>query len=499
MTRLFTACLGTETNSFSPIPTGMSVFEDTMLVRGGRHGDTPGLFAVPLIRWRERARALGWEVREGLAAFASPAGDTTRVTFESLRDEILADLRAAMPVDAVMLNLHGAMIADGYPDAEGDLLARVRAIVGPAVPIAAELDLHCHLTALKVSSADVLVIFKEYPHVDVAERAEEVFELLRRTLAGEIRPTMALHDCGMLGVYPTTAEPMVSIVAGMQALEREPGVLSVSLGHGFPWGDTPEVGTRALVVADGDAALAARHAAALAERVWAARDAIVPPFLSIDAAIDRVLAAGPGTRPFVLADTADNPGIGTSGDSTFVLARLIERGVGGVALSPLWDPVATALAFDAGVGARFDIRIGGKLGPGSGAAIDARIEVKGLNPKATQPFGGAIAPLGRLAWLRIGGPDDADAIDVVVNDYRIQTFHPDCFSQAGIDPLRPRALVAKSTQHFHAGFAPIAREILYLSAPGSGSMDMAALAHRRVTRALWPRVAQPPRGPVALR
>ncbi|MFO0459691.1 MAG: M81 family metallopeptidase [Burkholderiales bacterium] len=499
MTRIFTACLGTETNSFSPIPTGMSVFEGAMLVRGGAHGPTPSLFAVPLVRWRERARALGWEVREGLAAFATPAGDTTRATHEALRDEILADLRAAMPVDAVLLNLHGALIADGYPDAEGDLLARVRGIVGPKVPIAAELDLHCHLTAKKVSSADILVIFKEYPHVDVAERAEEVFELLRRTLAGELRPTMALHDCGMLGIYPTTAVPMTDIVASMSALEREPGVLSVSLAHGFPWGDTPEVGTRTLVVTDGDPALAARHAAALAERVWAARDAIVPPFLSIDAAIDRVLAAGPGAKPFVLADTADNPGIGAAGDSTFLLARLIERGAGGFALSPLWDPIATQLAFDAGVGATLDMRLGGKLGPGSGDALDVRVEVKSLTPSARQPFGGTMAPLGRLAWLRIGGPDDAAAIDVVVNDYRIQTFHPDCFAQAGIDPMRPRALVAKSTQHFHAGFAPIAREILYVSAPGSGSMDMAALKHRTVVRPLWPRVAQPPQGPVALR
>jgi len=492
--RIFTACLGTETNSFSPIPTGRSVFEGTMMVRGGAHGERPALFAMPLILWRERAQALGWTVIEGLAAFAEPAGDTTRAMYEALRDEILADLRAAMPVDAVMLNLHGAMIADGYPDAEGDLLARVRELVGPAVPIAAELDLHCHLTALKVASADILVIFKEYPHVDVVERAAEVFELLEGLLAGRIRPVMAMHDCGMLGVYPTTAEPMAGIVAGMSALEREPGVLSVSLAHGFPWGDTPEAGTRSLVVTDGDAALARRLAAELAERVWAQREAIVPPFFSIDGAIDRVVAAGPDARPFVLADTADNPGIGTSGDSTFVLRRLIDRGVGGVALSPLWDPGATALAFDAGVGARLDMRIGGKLGPGSGDPIDARVEVRALVRDAWQPFGGAMAPLGNLAWLRIGGPGDDTAIDVVVNDHRIQSFHPDCFRVAGIDPARPRVLVVKSTQHFHAGFAPIAREILYVSAPGSGSMDMAALRHEHLVRPLWPRVAQPPRG-----
>jgi microcystin degradation protein MlrC len=200
----------------------------------------------------------------------------------------------------------------------------------------------------------------------------------------------------------------------------------------------------------------------------------------------------------VLADTADNPGIGAAGDSTFLLQRLIDRGVGGVAVSPLWDPVATALAFDAGVGARLAMRIGGKLGPASGLALDLDVQVMALTPDGWQPFGGAMAPMGRMAWLRAGGPGDAEAIDIVVNDHRVQSFHPDCFRVAGIDPLRPRALVAKSTQHFHAGFAPIAREVLYVSAPGAGSMDMAALPHRQVQRDLWPRVAAPVRGLVDL-
>jgi microcystin degradation protein MlrC len=311
--RIFTACLGTETNSFSPIPTGMSVFQQTMLVRGGQHGDRPGLFGVPLLRWKQQAEALGWTVAEGLACFAAPAGNTTQATHTALRDEILADQQRALPVDAVLLTLHGAMIADGDPDAEGDLLARVRALVGPGVPIAAELDLHCHLTRQKVASADILVIYKHYPHVDVAERADEVFSLLHRMLDGAVRPVMAVYDCAMLGIYPTTAEPLAGMVERMTALESEPGVLSVSLAHGFPWGDTPEVGTRVLVVTDGDQALAERHATALGEAVWAARDAIVPPFYSIDGAIDRLLELAPDGRPVVLADTADNPGIGAAG------------------------------------------------------------------------------------------------------------------------------------------------------------------------------------------
>jgi microcystin degradation protein MlrC len=487
--KLFLACLGTETNSFSPIPTGMDLFRKTMLVRGGAHGEKPGLFAVPLLLWKRRAEALGWTVVEGLAAFAMPAGDTTRATHEALRDEILADLRKAMPVDGVMLNLHGAMIAEGYPDAEGDLLARVRSLVGPKVPIAVELDLHCHLTELKVASADAIVIYKEYPHVDVAERAEEVFTLMQGMLEGRSRPVMAMHDCRMLGIYPTTREPVRGFVDRMTRLEGRDGILSVSLGHGFPWGDTPEVGTRVLVVAEGDTDKAEALARKLGEEVWGMRESFAPPFLAIDRAVDRI-AGHNADKPLVLADTADNPGIGSAGDSTFLLQRLIERGVGGVAISPFWDPTATAIAFDAGVGARVPIRIGGKLGPSSGTPVDATVTVKGLVRDAYQPFGGALAPMGNMAWIRIGKRDD-DAIDIVVNDHRTQGFAPDCFSCVGIDTSKRRGLIVKSTQHFHAGFAPIAEEILYVSAPGTGSMDMRALAFKQVSRPLWPRVADP--------
>jgi microcystin degradation protein MlrC len=229
---IFTACLGTETNSFSPMPTGMGLYESTMLIRDGAYDASA--FGLPLTVWSKNARALGWKVVAGTAAFAMPAGNTTRPVYESLRDEILEQLKSAMPVDAVLLNLHGAMIADGYPDAEGDFLARVREIVGPDVFIGAELDLHCHLTALKVSSANVLMIYKEYPHVDIAARAEELFSIAERTLAGDIRPVMAIHDCHMLGVYPTTAEPMRGFVDRMSALERTEDILSVSLAHGFP-------------------------------------------------------------------------------------------------------------------------------------------------------------------------------------------------------------------------------------------------------------------------
>lgn len=489
--KIFLACLGTETNSFSPIPTGFDLFKNTMLVRGGNFDDRPNLFALPIIAWARRAQEHGWNVSHSLSAFATPAGNTTRSTFESLRDEILRDLKTVLPVDAVLLNLHGAMIADGYPDAEGDLLAKIRTLVGPDVFIGAELDLHCHLTEQKVSAADVLVTYKEYPHVDVVERAEELFTLAENALHGQIRPVMAMYDCKMLGFYPTTREPLLSFVTKMKELEGKDGILSVSLAHGFPWGDTPEVGTRVLVVANGDQGKAAVLAAKLGQEVWAARQEFIPPLLSIDDAIARVLARNATEKPFVLADVADNPGLGAAGDSTFLLRRLIDYKAGGFALSPFFDPSATSIAFAAGKGASLNIRLGGKHGPASGVPIDVPVTVMKLTSEAYQPFGGAMAPLGNMAWLRIGGIEDMDAIDVVVNDHRNQSFHPDCFRIAGIDPTKRKALIVKSSQHFHSGFAPIAQEIMYVSAPGTGSMDMKSLAYTQVTRPLWPLQSNP--------
>jgi microcystin degradation protein MlrC len=177
MTKIFTACLGTETNTFSSLPTGLQLFQDTCLFRKRSYGGKVPLFGAPLEVWRRVAQAQGWQVVESLCAFAQPAGRTVRRVYESFRDEILTDLKAAMPVDAVLLSLHGAMAAEGYDDAEGDLLAAVRRLVGPSLPIGVELDLHANVSRLKLDSATAIVLFKEYPHVDVPERAEDLFRL----------------------------------------------------------------------------------------------------------------------------------------------------------------------------------------------------------------------------------------------------------------------------------------------------------------------------------
>ncbi len=478
--KLFTALLGTETNTFSPFLTGLHNFEQTLLVRHGQHPDPPPAFSLPLVIWRELSHERGWEVVESLAAFATPAGTTLRPVYEALRDEILGDLRAALPVDLVLLNMHGAMVAEGYDDAEGDLLASVREIVGPDVPIGGELDLHCHLTQQMVDSATVLVTFKEYPHVDIAQRAEEVFQLTADAAEGKTQPQLTLHDCGMLGVYHTSREPMRSFVDGMSALENRDGVLSVSLAHGFPWGDVADLGTRVLVVTDNQPQLGDEIAASLCAKLADIFDDAQPPYRTIDEAIDEALAFE--SQPVVLADVADNSGGGAPNDSTFVLRRLLERGVGNAAVGCIWDPGVVELAQEIGEGVTTDLRIGGKLGPMSGDPLDLRVRIGQIARDATQRFGDGTQPLGDAVALHTD--DSGNGIDLVVNTRRTQSFSPHLFTNVGIDPTQKKILVVKSMQHFYAAFAPIAAKVIYVAAPGALVPDFSQLAYQKANRSL---------------
>jgi len=476
--RLFVAALGTETNSFSPIPTGLGSFEEYLWFPAGSHPDEPRFFTGPIVAARRRAARDGITVIEGLAAFAAPAGPTSRHAWERLRDQLLDQLRAALPLEIVLLSLHGAMVADGCDDCEGDLLARVRALVGAEVVVAAELDLHCHLTEQMVAASDLLVLYKEYPHTDTYERAEELLDLALRTARGEIRPVMAAFDCRMIATIHTTREPARSFVARMSALEGRDGVLSVSLCHGFPWADVADLGVQVLVVGDGDHGKVQALAAGLGREVQALRGRTAAPMLGHAEGLERALATAGG--PVVLADTSDNAGGGAPSDATFLLRLLLEHGVGGAALGPFWDPVAVGFCQLAGVGARLRLRLGGKVGPVSGDPLDVEADVLHLARGAKQRFAGGSTRLGDIAAIRIGG------VEVLLNATRTQAFDPALFTDHGIALADKKLIVVKSAQHFHAGFAPLAKDVLWLDGPGALTQDFSRLPYTRVRRPIWP-------------
>lgn len=477
--RVFSASLATETNTFAPMPTGLASFRDRGYFPAGQHPDQMTFFSGPLWAARLRGKERGWTLLEGMVAGAQPSGTTTRHAYETLREELLADLRAALPVDMVLLGLHGAMVADGYDDCEGDLLQRVRAIVGPDVVIGAELDPHCHLSPAMTTHADLLIAFKEYPHTDVLERAIELVDLCAAKAAGKIRPVPAVVDCGMIVTVHTSRQPARGFVDRIQALEGHNGVLSISIAHGFSWGDVPEMGTRVLVYTDGDATAAQTLARRLADELIDMREALDVPYPGIDAALDEALAFDGG--PVVLADGADNPGGGAAGDSTFILRRMIERGIGNAAIGPMWDPIAARIAFEAGVGARLPLRIGGKISQLSGEPLDLDCTVKALMPDMVMT-GLANAPMqmGDSALV------EANGIDIVLITLRNQAMGTDLFTQLGCDLAAKKIIVVKSSQHFYASFAKIARHVIYAGAPGAVTLDLRTLPYRKVHRPKWP-------------
>jgi microcystin degradation protein MlrC len=476
--RVFSGSIATETNTFGPMPTGMASFRDRGYYRSGEHPDRPTQFSGPLWAARLRGKELGWELFEGVVAGAQPSGITTRVAYEQLRDELLADLRRAMPVDMVLLGLHGAMVADGYDDCEGDLIARVREIVGPKVVIGGELDPHNHLTPEMVRHADVLISFKEYPHTDVVERALELVDLCAAKVQGKANPVAAVADCQMIVTMHTSRQPARGFVDRIQALEGKDGVLSISVSHGFAWGDVPEMGTKVLVYTDGDKSKADALARKLADELIGLREQLAVRSPGIDAALDEALAFGGG--PVVIADGADNPGGGAASDSTFFLRRLVERGIGNAAIGPVWDPIAVRIAFEAGAGAKLQLRIGGKISPLSGEPLDLSCTVKALRPEMMMTGLAGMMPLGDCALV------EASGVEIVLITLRNQALNTDLFTQLGCDLAKKKIVVVKSSQHFYASFSKIAKHVIYGDAPGAVTSDLKTLPYRKIRRPKWP-------------
>jgi len=491
--KIFLASIATETNTFAPAPTGLEAFGGEKIFLSPDEIDPataakmdPNPYADLV---NELAAAEGHEVVVGISVGAQPSGATVRAAYERMRDHLLCQLRAAMPVQAVILPLHGAMAAEGYFDCEGDIIQHVRALVGPDVPIGVELDLHCHFTELMRQQADIIIAYKEYPHTDVIDRLRELWRLTLDCAEGKIKPVTAVHSLRMLGFWHTTREPMKTFVKRMMALEGQDGILSVSFGHGFPYGDTPDTDARIWVISDSafdpGGVRAAELAKTLGQEIWDMRHLTGSTTSTVDAAIDQV-AANTSGKPVLMADTADNAGGGAASDSTFILQRLVERKVGNVALAPFWDLGAIQICREAGDGAVLNLRVGGKCGPASGQPVDLRVTVRAIKEDHFQSALGFVMGCGPSVWV-----STEDGIDIVMISVRQQSYATDIFTNLGVDLAAKAGIVVKSSQHFYDQFAPLSSAVLYVDTPGLIRNDFENLpfVHRDLN--YWPRVENP--------
>jgi microcystin degradation protein MlrC len=459
-----------ETNTFAP---SRATFEDfergrgwPPLARGGDIFDACAGMNVPIEGFVQRMRRAGHELVPTAWAGTSPSAHVTCDAFERIAGMITDSLRAAGKLDAVYLDLHGAMVTEHLEDGEGELLARVRALAGSEIPLVASLDLHANVTRRMVELADVLIAYRTYPHVDMAETGERTAHFLLQRFAGLPRQHAAVRRVPFLiplQAACTMLEPTQSIYAELAGKEGG-GVPTLSFTPGFPAADFPECGPAVFAYGQSRdiAAAAAQAMGASIERLEPEFDF---PVHSPEEGVRRAIAiAGRAGRPVVIADTQDNPGAGGNSDTTGMLRALVGARAQRAALGLMVDPEAALSAHQAGAGSTIEIALGGRSGIAGDAPFHGRFVVERLSEgrfTCTGPFyRGARMNLGLCACLRIGG------VRVVVASDKPQMADQEMYRFVGIEPTQQAILVNKSSVHFRADFAPIAEEILVCKAPG---------------------------------
>ena len=407
-------------------------------------------------------------------AAASPSGHVTRDAYERISGMILDGLQQALPLDGVYLDLHGAMVAEHLDDGEGELLRRVRALVGPDVPVVASLDLHANVTRAMITYADSLVCYRTYPHIDMAETGQRAAHLLDRRLHGMPRPYVALRSIPYLISLcwqSTDIEPANSLYQRLEELESRDAFISLSFATGFPAADFPECAPT--VWAYGDTQSDADAAADAMERaVLNAEADFGGKILTADEAVQTaLLLARDSTRPIIIADVQDNPGAGGSSDTTGVLRALIDHQVTDTAIGLIVDPAAALAAHHTGEGKIVRLALGGHSGIANDAPLEAEYFVEKVSDGCFDTHGafyrGFHMDLGPSACLRLNG------VRIVVASNKVQMADQEMFRFAGIEPTRQSILVVKSSAHFRADFTAIAQTILVCAAPGSMLMDAA--------------------------
>lgn len=473
MSRILIAGFQHETNTFAPVKAQYEYFERGEGWPGLTRG--PAMFEVlPPMNissggFIKEAQRLGHSLLPVLWAAAVPSSYVTEDAYERIAGDIIKGIKAhAGEFDAIYLDLHGAMVAEHHQDGEGELLSRVRAVVGPDMPIAVSLDLHANVTEAMVQHATLLCAYRTYPHVDMAATGARTARMLDQILTGK-RPVPAKAFRRVPFLLPLTfqctmAEPSKGIYDSFGGLERD-GVLLVNYTPGFPPADIRECGPT--VFCYGDTQEAADAAAdTLLKSIVDKEEAFAVGLMTPQAAVAHAMRmSNQARKPIVLADVQDNPGAGGTGDTTGLLAALVAADARGAAIGVLYDPEAAKAAHAAGVGAEIEIEVGGKVFRDGDPPFRGKFTVEALGDGrflCTGPFyGGTRANLGPTACLRIGD------VRVVVSSGRMQAADKEMFRHVGVEPEQVKILGLKSTVHFRADFAPIAEEILVVEAPGA--------------------------------
>ena len=472
-----------ETNTFAPLKATLADFEQADawpgLTSGAALFDAVKGVNLPAAGFIEEARSLSHELVPLLWCSAQPSAHVTRDAFETIMRELLARLSEARSLDAVYLDLHGAMVAEHIDDADGEVLARVRSVIGPDVLLVASLDFHGNVSARMVEQADGLVSFRSYPHVDMTETGARTAALVHDLLREPARAKWhsALPFLMPLTTQCTLIEPLRSLMDQARALERAP-VMSLCLTPGFPASDVPECGPAVFGFARDPDALD-RAACELYGTTLEREQEFALEMIDVEQATRLARDADiPRGRPVILADTQDNPGAGGNADTMSLLKALVAADVEDVLAGVIWDAECAARAQEAGQGTSLDLSLGAHSGFPGETPLIARFTVERLGDGrfiGTGPFyHGGRFELGPMALLRSG------RTRIVVASRKQQAADAAMFRHVGVEPSDARVLVLKSSVHFRADFGDMASRIVIVEAPGPNIADPSHLPFTRL-------------------
>ena len=506
MTRVVLAMMKHETNTFSPVPTDLARFskgaerplegEAVLAAYRGTGSCIAGFIDV--------AEAAGAEIVPSIAANAPPSGPVRSAAYEYICDAILEAVAGGC--DAILLDLHGAMVTERYEDGEGELLARIREIA-PDVPIGVTLDMHANLYPALVENADVIAGYQTYPHIDYHETGVRAARPLFAMLRGEARPVAAWGNRPMLPHVMRQGSgdfPNRDLQARAREMEAE-GALAVSLFTGFPHADISNAGLSCVVVTDGDRAAAERMRDELLDFAWTNREAFV---YRIEPLADSIARAGEaaagasgsgrdpadrhpaahGDGPVILLDHYDNAASGGTMDSMTVLRAILEAELEDVAVFAIHDPGAVRELIAAGIGAQATVMLGGKIDMPAINMAGEPLEVTGRVKLISEGRFRNLGPAGTGIEMNMGPTVvlDTRRVEIVVISRHHEPNDLNCFLSLGIDPRARRFLMLKSRIHYRAGFSDVARDIIECAGTGVCTSDYDMLDFRNVRRPIYP-------------
>jgi microcystin degradation protein MlrC len=491
--RLALAGISHETNTFSTVPADLDWFADEGILRGD---EIRAMYAS------SRADVAGFLAAEGafdvrveplLFTYANPSGTITADAFESIVGEIVDLVARGGPWDGVLLAQHGAAVAEGFPDADAEVIRRVRDVVGPGVPIGMTNDMHANLSPAMIAGTDVTTVYRTNPHLDARDRGLECAGLIVRTIRGEIRPVQALEQLpGAIEIVRqyTAVSPMREVCDDLDAILRRPGILTASVAEGYPWSDVQKMGMAVLAVADGDGSVAREAAQWLAERTWARRTEFVGhepgPEAALRAADRDAPPVGPdGAGPIVLMDVGDNIGGGGPGDSTILLETAQRLGIRGF-LCILFDPAAVRICADTGEGGVVTTTVGAHTDERHGRPVRVTGRVRRLTDgrfEDPEPVHGGYRffDAGPTAVL-----DTTDGHTIVLTSRLLAPVSLAQLPAAGVDPRSARIIAAKGVVSPRPAYERVASSIVLVDTPGVTANDLRGFAYRHRRRPLFP-------------